>query len=644
MPAGVPCIGVVVVVEMNKHDLEAVPMTATPDRRHLALAVPDLMERRPSVRVADVVEVTYSSSAQSESGMPVPNGVKYRGYVAVVRKDDILVHVPQELQSNHRDNESLYDVRFFLGRVMEKRKHHALHLLESQVEWLFPSPLGMGEVSRILLSVSPKVLKSAVEDSSNVGPLLNEEQGKAFQDIIRLTELSIGGGGKAKSKGRAVPPPYILHGPPGTGKTTTIVKAICYIYKRYPSSRILACAATNSAADSLLLGLVGCGITSILRLNAHTRPLDGLNPVPEEVMRYSNRHSGGGFQTPTREEFLGHRVVVSTSCSASGVWQAGMEAELYSHVFVDEASSMVEPECLIPIACCLHPQSVVVLAGDPQQLGPVVHCLLCKGMDGSGRGGGLEMSLLERLMTSEPSKSIYMNGLAQDGGCGPVPRFFATKLVRNYRSHRAILELPSRLFYNNELVAESNVQLTSSLCRWAELPNKNEFPILFHAVDGTAMRDEGSPSFFNAEECAQVVRYVEKLLADQTLGLRSAEIGVVAPYRRQVQKLQHHLHNKLQFDDIKVGSVEEFQGQERRVIILTTVRSDPAFVQDEYTQNIGFIKNPKRLNVAITRAMHLLIIVGNPKALKPDANWRKLLEYCVDNHAYVGCPLAEQQL
>ncbi|GBG86902.1 hypothetical protein CBR_g44358 [Chara braunii] len=291
-----------------------------------------------------------------------------------------------------------------------------------------------------------------------------------------------------------------------------------------------------------------------------------------------------------------------------------MRPEMFTHVFVDEAGSMVETECLIPITCGLHQRSVVVLAGDPQQLGPIVHCVLCKerrgggGEDGEGEGGGgggggggrgrggeLEMSLLERLMTKEPSRSIYVNGLAREGGSGggggggsggPLPRFFSTKLIRNYRSHPAILELPSRLFYNNELLAEANVLTRSSLCLWDMLPNKNQFPLLFHGVDGTAMRDEDSPSFYNAEECAQVVRYVENLLADRTLGLRSADVGVVAAYRRQVQKLQQYLLSKPLSEDLKVGSVEEFQGQERRVIVLTTVRESPKDTIDELHREI----------------------------------------------------------
>src|SRR5262245_18993714 len=91
------------------------------------------------------------------------------------------------------------------------------------------------------------------------------------------------------------------------------------------------------------------------------------------------------------------------------------------------------------------------------------------------------------------------------------------------------------------------------------------------------------------------------------------------------------------YDGIKVGSVEDFQGQERRVIIISTVRSSTEFFEFDLQHNLGFLKNPKRFNVSITRAQALLIVIGNTHVLKEDQHWKGFLEYCIKNDAYTGC-------
>jgi superfamily I DNA and/or RNA helicase len=130
----------------------------------------------------------------------------------------------------------------------------------------------------------------------------------------------------------------------------------------------------------------------------------------------------------------------------------------------------------------------------------------------------------------------------------------------------------------------------------------------------------------------------------------------VTPYRRQVEKLRTVLENR-HLEEVQVGSVEEFQGQynpfsycaiamnsnkplpaggEKRVIIISTVRSSGKFLEFDYKFNLGFLKNPKRFNVAVTRAQALLIVIGNPYVLSQDLYWNELLQYCLDNGAYKG--------
>ena len=97
--------------------------------------------------------------------------------------------------------------------------------------------------------------------------------------------------------------------------------------------------------------------------------------------------------------------------------------------------------------------------------------------------------------------------------------------------------------------------------------------------------------------------------------------------------------NRTVFSKIKVGSTEEFQGQERRVIILTTVRTSRQFIESDVKHNLGFLTNPKRFNVACTRAQALLVVIGDPRVLRDDDCWGALLSYCVEKRAYRGCPL-----
>ena len=139
----------------------------------------------------------------------------------------------------------------------------------------------------------------------------------------------------------------------------------------------------------------------------------------------------------------------------------------------------------------------------------------------------------------------------------------------------------------------------STLLKWPGLP-KLGFPMLFHGIVGQDLREERSPSFFNLEEVCTVVEYIEDLLSTREFGIRvQQEIGVISPYRRQVQ-IREKLKSK-QLGDVTVGSTEEFQGQERRVIIVSTVRSNPQYVYTDNQYKLGFLKNPKRFNVAITR-------------------------------------------
>jgi len=163
-----------------------------------------------------------------------------------------------------------------------------------------------------------------------------------------------------------------------------------------------------------------------------------------------------------------------------------------------------------------------------------------------------------------------------------------------------------------------------------------KFPIVFHALFGKDDREASSPSFFNIDEVTQVKAYIETLRADRNFPIADKEIGVIAPYNAQCRKIRAAL--KAVAGDVQVGSVEEFQGQERRVIIISTVRSSREFVQYDLKHTLGFVANPRRFNVAVTRAKALLIVVGDPSVLSLDPLWRSFLNYVHLNNGWKGPP------
>uniref|UniRef100_A0A8C2GLE5 RNA helicase n=1 Tax=Cyprinus carpio TaxID=7962 RepID=A0A8C2GLE5_CYPCA len=353
--------------------------------------------------------------------------------------------------------------------------------------------------------------------------------------------------------------------------------------------------------------------------------------------RYSKIIRNSNKAPETRAILVVHSTIIVLSYSLSAYFvlagmlvSGGVPKGHFTHIFIDEAGQAVESECIIGIAGLLDPvKGQLVLAGDPQQLGPILRSPLAQ-------LHGLGQSLLERLMTQN---ALYQK--SQDGHSGYDTRF-VTKLLRNYRSHPAILKIPNELFYENELQVFANQMEREAFCCWEHLPKKG-FPVMFHGVMGKDDREANSPSFFNVTEIEVIVSYLNKLM--QTQGkkglpkLSANDIGIITPYRKQVEKIRKALNTVAELNkwkEIKVGSVEEFQGQERRVIIVSTVRSSVNYVKMDQDFNIGFLSNEKRFNVAMTRAKALLVVVGNPVILSKDPTWQRFIRYCELGQGYTG--------
>uniref|UniRef100_A0A663NB46 RNA helicase n=1 Tax=Athene cunicularia TaxID=194338 RepID=A0A663NB46_ATHCN len=404
-------------------------------------------------------------------------------------------------------------------------------------------------------------------------PMLNEQQKLAVKRIL---------------SGECRPTPYVLFGPPGTGKTLTVIEAILQIYYTLPDSRILVCAPSNAATDLICLRLHQSSLLkpgSMVRVNASFRSEEQIDDMVKPYCKDGDDIRKASW----------FRIIITTCSSAGLFYQTEIRLGHFTHVILDEAGQASEPESLIPIGLISEANGQIVLVGDPKQLGPVIKSKIALSF-------GLNMSLMERLT----SREIYLRDEDAFGACGA---------------------------YNPLLVSDA----CSLECMCITSAPGLHLLISFPLIQGNETREGHSPSWFNPTEAVQVMQYCCQLAKNENAAVSVTDIGVITPYRKQVEKIRFLLRS-IDLADIKVGTVEEFQGQEYTVIILSTVRSHEGFFDDD-KYCLGFLSNPRRFNVAITRAKALLIVVGNPHVLVKDPCFCALLEYSLMNRVYVGCDL-----
>ncbi|DBA76409.1 TPA: hypothetical protein ACH3X1_010114 [Trebouxia sp. C0004] len=505
---------------------------------------------------------------------------------------------------------------------------------------------------------------------------LNSQQREAVASVL------VGAGG-----GRH---PLTLFGPPGTGKTVTLVECALQVYSSMKGARLLMCAPQNFSADLLFKALSAAGITTdyMIRLNDPRVPPTQVQEDVRPNCFYNEETNYFGLPSP--EQLAVYNIVVCT-CGAAGMLREGKYAAYYkkacreaekakatglrplefTHVMIDEAGQALGPEALIPLTLLAPQDSCAMLCGDPRQLGPVLHST-------AAEGHGLKTSLLEAFVQYHATQQQHYADLGLASCLG--------MLVHNYRSHRRLLELPSRLYYNNQLMASADPKLVTAPI-WNELqkPGRNDegqlheeegeqtagkpqkeadaafedtdkqLPVntLFYGVRGQQMKDGEAPSYYNPVEASTLVKLLQGLLSYKTAGGRGVsvqDIGVIATYRNQVKKLRLLLRAR-ELAAVRVGTVDDFQGQEARIIFISTVLSRPADLPlggkppkgsalqpsgGASDPTVGFFRNPNRFNVAITRAQALMVVLGHPLVLMQDPNWSELVKYCAARGAYRG--------
>jgi regulator of nonsense transcripts 1 len=251
----------------------------------------------------------------------------------------------------------------------------------------------------------------------------------------------------------------------------------------------------------------------------------------------------------------------------------------------------------------------VVLVGDHQQLGPVI-------MNKKAAKAGLNQSLFERLVIL---------------GCSPI------RLNVQYRMHPCLSDFPSNMFYEGSL--QNGITIHDRLRRDVDFPwPMMDNPMMFWSNLGNEEISASGTSYLNRTEATNVEKIVTRFFK---AGVQPSGIGIITPYEGQRSYIVSSMQatgtfKKEHYKEIEVASVDAFQGREKDYIILSCVRSNDH-------QGIGFLSDPRRLNVALTRARFGLVILGNPKVLSKHPLWNCLLQHFKERHCLVEGPLSNLQ-
>ncbi|KAF2706483.1 P-loop containing nucleoside triphosphate hydrolase protein [Pleomassaria siparia CBS 279.74] len=454
--------------------------------------------------------------------------------------------------------------------------------------------------------------------------------------------------------------PFLISGPPGTGKTKTLVELALNLLNSTNVGHVLICAPSDSAADTLALRLKRhLTPKQLLRLNGPNR---ADNEVPQDLLPYCYIEHDM-FYIPPFPQLMAYNVVVTSTRDAAiltevrltniDLWLAetGIRSAFHpetSHtaptlhwgaLLMDEAAQATEVESLPAISVVMPPstysasmpQPRFVMAGDQNQLGPRTASLDTK----------YATSLFERLFSRDLyDKHPLSRSSVRPSAAPPVmtakmlpmlhPPF--TNLIRNYRSHPAILSVPSQLFYHDTLIPEATI--LSTPLQTSPLWHGRKWPILFiaHAGPDDIERDGGG--WYNHSEARVACHIAARLVTESSVAQK--DVVIMSPFAAQVKVLRRFMrsgdyNNGAGMWDINIGPLEAFQGLESRVVIICTTRTRPRFLDMDAKRGLGIVGQKRKMNVALTRAKEALFVIGNPEVLGQDEHWRTFLGFCWRN-------------
>lgn len=461
-------------------------------------------------------------------------------------------------------------------------------------------------------------------DDAIVIPQLNFSQNRAVRHILSANDMAV------------------VHGPPGTGKTTTIVQAIRLVLQT--EKQVLVCAPTNTAVDLLTEKLIEQGINVLrvghparvsedllkstidgqIQMHENYKDIKSLRRNAEEYFKMASKYKRAMgrddykqrtlYYTEARncikesrllEDYIVNSLFENSQvicCTPVTSNNKALAKKRFNTLFFDEASQALEAISWIPLLKCNR----VIFSGDHFQLPPVVKSAKAK-------QEGLDKTMLDR--------------------CTKIDAI-STLLNRQYRMHQHIMQFSNAYFYNNELEADATVKDT--LLSLNEDIDILHIPVELIDTAGCSFDEVQNPetlSLSNKGEADLVFKHLELLLqqyqhAGETTKL---DIGIISPYKEQRELLKESLQNfdysEYLVNELDVKTIDGFQGEERDVIYISLVRSNP-------NSEIGFLSDIRRMNVALTRAKKKLVVIMDTATIGNHPFYKKFIEYCETNNFY----------
>ena len=555
---------------------------------------------------------TSQTSRTSHSSHSSIHYFPFTATVSYVDGDRMVVSVPDNGQLIDVQSAENVGIQLFFDETSYKMMFEAL-------DRVMKAKGRLGYLRDLFYSGGPGGMKAETFSFAPMRfPYLNRTQEDAVNKVLRAKDVAI------------------VHGPPGTGKTTTLVEAIYETLRR--ENQVLVCAQSNMAVDWISEKLVDRGV-NVLRIGNPTRVNDKMlsftyerrfEAHPDYEMLWAIRkairelraHRKRGdekyhqkmerlkeraveLEVRINAQLFGEaRVIASTLVGSSSRL---LEGQKFGTLFIDEAAQALEAACWIPI----RRVSRVVFAGDHCQLPPTVKSI-------AALKGGLGKTLMERIVENRPET--------------------VTLLKMQYRMNEEIMRFSSDWFYGNQVESAPEVKYRSILdldipMTWVDTSQFSEYS------DNSDYSEKSTSPLFHEEFVGESFGRINKAEAELTLLTlenyfkkigkerileERLDVGIISPYRVQVQYLRRLLKKKEWARPfrhlISVNTVDGFQGQERDIILISLVRSN-----DE--GQIGFLRDLRRMNVAITRARMKLIILGDASTMTRHPFYKRLYEY-----------------
>ncbi|WP_372369021.1 AAA domain-containing protein [Candidatus Uabimicrobium sp. HlEnr_7] len=427
----------------------------------------------------------------------------------------------------------------------------------------------------------------------------------------------------------------IIHGPPGTGKTTTLIASICETLKT--ENQVLVCAPSNAAVDLLTVKLIECDV-DVIRLGhpARIQPHILESTLDAKILKHRDhkilkkwrkevldlraqalkfhKHFDRQKRQERKEKFQESRLLLkeierlekamcndvlhksqAIICTLTVANSKILQNIEFPVVFIDEAAQALEGACWIPITKARK----VVMAGDHCQLPPTV-----KSRQASKEGLGV--SLMEKCAQRQE---------------------IATLLKVQYRMHQQIMDYSNRVFYDNKLEADLSVKERSL--------GKKISVVDFVDTAGCGFEEEcnqKNKSRYNPGEAKVLFQHFNRLLTE--IDYHELSVGIISPYKEQVLYLRDRLLEQVKIRDsigsrLSINTIDSFQGQERDIIYISLVRSNN-------NGEIGFLKDIRRMNVAMTRAKKKLVVIGDSATISSESFYCDFLEYIEEIESYTS--------